>query len=589
MITWRSRTHIRPQRPDHEPAGPTAERGPTGRSWSLLGGFAALAWFSAQATGALAGAGLQPFSFPGSRGSGRRPLQAGEDAALATFDINPLFADDMVLSHQRPRVYGRAAPGERVHVEIPELSHGVETTSNEKGRWVAQLGGLRTGGPYTLAVHGPSLAKNITLSRVWVGEVFLFMGQSNNDFPLHALAYGDSWGRADHLGQRRVEQEYIRGLNRHVHFYIAKSHASQTAEVEHKQRLGWLPVDQHFHHIGGLAYLFASRVQPRVACPVGILQVTAGGSSTHEWLAPEQLSLFEHQDAMPTASKFFHGMVAPLTDLQLTATVLSLGESDTPQPFLRDARFVRGLVAQTRQLAEQPQMPFLVMGLTGHRQRQNTPVEWPEGGKCYDVFLARETQIAAVQATPHSAYVVSTDVGEVDDIHFPNKWEMARRGVHALRALTDQPEHPHLSPIMSSWQIEGSEIVVHFNNSADRLGVGHHNPRDGLFDRLPFSELKGMAMTDASYVWRWANATYRDHALRVFAEGIDAPVAARYNWARNPIGNLYALSYGLPVAPWRTDDFEMKVPDGEHVSCSKGAFLHPHELREKLALQRVAG
>jgi hypothetical protein len=96
--------------------------------------------------------------------------------------------------------------------------------------------------------------------------------------------------------------------------------------------------------------------------------------------------------------------------------------------------------------------------------------------------------------------------------------------------------------MMSSWHIEAKEMVVRFNNSQDILGAAKADSCGGKLDHLPTSALTGLAITDDSFVWRWANATYQEGALRVWAEGVDHPVAARYNWARNPIGNLVALS-----------------------------------------------
>jgi sialate O-acetylesterase len=37
---------------------------------------------------------------------------------------------------------------------------------------------------------------------------------------------------------------------------------------------------------------------------------------------------------------------------------------------------------------------------------------------------------------------------------------------------------------------------------------------------------------------------------------VPAPVAVRYAWANNPVCNL-ASQEGLPLTPFRTDDFEM--------------------------------
>ena len=45
-------------------------------------------------------------------------------------------------------------------------------------------------------------------------------------------------------------------------------------------------------------------------------------------------------------------------------------------------------------------------------------------------------------------------------------------------------------------------------------------------------------------------------AIAVSSPKIAKPVAVRYAWADNPVCNLYSKD-GLPVTPFRTDDFKM--------------------------------
>ena len=44
--------------------------------------------------------------------------------------------------------------------------------------------------------------------------------------------------------------------------------------------------------------------------------------------------------------------------------------------------------------------------------------------------------------------------------------------------------------------------------------------------------------------------------LEVSANGVAKPVAVRYAWSDNPVCNLFSID-GLPVTPFRSDDFEM--------------------------------
>ena len=70
-------------------------------------------------------------------------------------------------------------------------------------------------------------------------------------------------------------------------------------------------------------------------------------------------------------------------------------------------------------------------------------------------------------------------------------------------------------------------------------------------------EVKGFAICGADRVWHWAEAKIvgRDQ-VEVSSDKVAAPVAVRYAWADNPVCNLYSAD-GLPVTPFRTDDFEM--------------------------------
>jgi sialate O-acetylesterase len=42
----------------------------------------------------------------------------------------------------------------------------------------------------------------------------------------------------------------------------------------------------------------------------------------------------------------------------------------------------------------------------------------------------------------------------------------------------------------------------------------------------------------------------------VWSDDVAVPVAIRYGWADNPVLNLFSND-GLPVTPFRTDDFPM--------------------------------
>ncbi|GAG01863.1 unnamed protein product, partial [marine sediment metagenome] len=94
-------------------------------------------------------------------------------------------------------------------------------------------------------------------------------------------------------------------------------------------------------------------------------------------------------------------------------------------------------------------------------------------------------------------------------------------------------------PTMIRADVDGRKLRITFDN------VG-----GGLVTRG--GAAKGFAIAGAEGPFVWADATIDGDAVVLSAESIAEPKRARYNWANNPIGNLFNQA-GLPAAPFRTD------------------------------------
>jgi sialate O-acetylesterase len=70
-------------------------------------------------------------------------------------------------------------------------------------------------------------------------------------------------------------------------------------------------------------------------------------------------------------------------------------------------------------------------------------------------------------------------------------------------------------------------------------------------------EARGFAVCGQDKVWHWAKGKITSGStVEVSSDQVPAPIAVRYAWADNPVCNLYGTD-GLPVTPFRTDDFPM--------------------------------
>ena len=148
----------------------------------------------------------------------------------------------------------------------------------------------------------------------------------------------------------------------------------------------------------------------------------------------------------------------------------------------------------------------------------------------------RQAQAEALRLD-NTSMVVSTDIGNPDDIHPENKQEVGRRlALHALGKTYHKPVVAD-APSVTGYTIEESKIVIHFNQPLAK----------------PVDAIKGfiVAKPDGTFVQgigEWVNST----TLSVSAEDVAMPMAVRYNWSDYPEGNLFGTN-GLPVAPFRTD------------------------------------
>jgi sialate O-acetylesterase len=96
-------------------------------------------------------------------------------------------------------------------------------------------------------------------------------------------------------------------------------------------------------------------------------------------------------------------------------------------------------------------------------------------------------------------------------------------------------------PAYEKMEIRGNSIHLYFTNADGGLIIQHSDT------------LKGFAIAGNDKQFVWADAKIKGHKVIVSSENVIDPVAVRYNWAHNPIGNLYN-GKGLPAMPFRTDD-----------------------------------
>jgi sialate O-acetylesterase len=182
----------------------------------------------------------------------------------------------------------------------------------------------------------------------------------------------------------------------------------------------------------------------------------------------------------------------------------------------------------------QGDFPFLFVQLAPFRYRNGDPRDCAE---------LRETQRLTLELLPNVGMAVTTDIGNVKDIHPKNKQEVGRRLALWAVAKTYGEDLVYSGPLYESASVEGDEIRVKFEHVGGGLVA-----KDGPLTHFT------IAAADGTFVP--AAAKIDGDTVVVHSDQVAKPVAVRFGWRDDAEPNLFNAE-GLPASPFRSDDFDM--------------------------------
>lgn len=489
-------------------------------------------------------------------------------AARADVKLPALFGDNMILQRDKNvAIWGTADVGEAVTVQLGEgnIARGL-TDSN--GRWLVRLAPHSAATGLTLKVTGNNA---LVFQNVAVGEVWICSGQSNMGFQLAQVTNAEAEIAGANFPNLRL---FTVGPN-------------PTLEPQSDLKGKWdVSTPETARRFSAVAFLFGRELHQKLGVPVGVVNSSWGGTVAEAWTSREALeavtdlkSMVENQDALianypaelekyqketfpaweiaaqaakdagqkapakpgeprlPTnqnnPSNLFNGMIAPLIPYGIKGAIWYQGESNAGRAVQYRALFPT-LIQDWRSRFDQGDFPFFWVQLANYQAVQTTPVQdhgWP---------MLREAQSRTL-ALPRTGQALAIDLADKDkpqDIHPHNKQDVAHR--LALLALNREYNQKVIDsgPVFELMSIQGNQARLNFQNA------------DGL--KATGDKLQGFAIAGADNVWKWADATIENNQVVLSNPEVQTPVAVRYGWAVNPIGNLYNGA-NLPATPFRTD------------------------------------
>ena len=437
--------------------------------------------------------------------------------------LNSLFHEHAVLQRgvEMP-VWGTAADGQPITVEF--AGQKVSTVTRD-GRWQVKLrplSAIQT--PSTLTVTGSG---KLSVGDILVGDVWVAGGQSNMERQL-----GPRPPQPEILGWKEAVAAADLPLIRQ---FSVPEVLSPKAEID--THGSWtIATPATAAKFSAIGFFFARSLQPSIGVPIGILHSAWGGTPAEAWVSgstlkglPDFRANVEALEAGAppknhnTPSVLYNAMIAPLTAYPVKGVLWYQGENNVKRE-KQYQTLLPALIADWRKSWGAPDLPFLIVQIAPFKDMS------PE---------IREAQFLTVKHTPHTALIVTTDVGDATNIHPANKQPVGERLALAARALAYGEKLEYSGPVFESMRIADGRALLTFSHTGGGL-VAKDGPPKGFV----------IAGPDKNFVP--AKAEVRSGGVIVSSDQVKQPIAVRYGWENVPDVNLFNNA-GLPASPFRTD------------------------------------
>ena len=495
----------------------------------------------------------------------------------AAVTLAPPFRDGAVLQQGKTLpIWGKANAGEKITVTFKDQTK--ETSADDNGRWEVKLAPLSASSePAELTVVG---SDTIKVGNILVGEVWICSGQSN-------MAWVVKHSKDPETEIAAANYPLIR------HFKAPLSASATPLDTSGGTWETCSP--ETVGDFSAVGYYFGRELFKKLDVPIGLLNISYGGSPIESWINtvtlqenpafpaimerqkedvtryPARLKLYEERLAaweakkaaangqkisgrapVPpsgpgvvdrfTLSSLYNSMLHPFIPYAVRGVIWFQGEAN----FLRSAEYQTlfpAMITAWRKEFGQGDLPFYYVQLANQaRKTDATGVQFA---------FQREAQGTALKL-PNTGVAITADIGEADNSHFKNKQEVGRRLALIALARDYDQQVDFQGPIVKDIAKKGDSFQITFEQAGG----------------LQLKGDEGFEIAGADKIFHPALAKIDGSSLIVRSERVPEPAAIRYAWHNNPNITLYNEA-GLPASPFRSDDWP--------VPSSKDATPDPAE------------
>jgi sialate O-acetylesterase len=448
-----------------------------------------------------------------------------------------ILGDNMVLQQQTDaKLWGEATVHAKVTVKTSWNKAIYTTIADSKGKWLLSVKTPNAGGPYEVSF---SDGETITLKNILIGEVWFCSGQSNMEMPVRGFNRQPVAGSNDILAKAKATTP--------IRIYTTDTVRQFSKQPQTDCKGRWMEnASENVAQASAAAYFFAQYIQEVLEVPVGIIVSSWGGSTVETWMSRESIAPFteidlslldnneEVKNPAATPCVLYNAKIAPITPFVIKGFLWYQGESNRGNVDVY-ARLMPAFVSDLRARWNCGEFPFYFVEIA--------PFNY-DGADLTSAARMREVQLQNMRDIPNSGMVTTLDIGNPVFIHPTDKATVGKRLAYwALAKTYGKTGFGYVSPTYQSMEVAENKIYINFND-AER----------GLCPM--WTALKSFEIAGADKKFYPANAEIETKTTRlaVSCEQVPHPVAVRYAYKNYTEASVFNI-YGIPVAPFRTDNW----------------------------------
>ena len=446
----------------------------------------------------------------------------------ANIRLPAVIGSHMVLQQRSEvTIWGWCDVDEQIKLKTTWDTTTYTTTGSTSAKWEIKISTPPAGGPFEVTIEG---SNKIILDDVLIGEVWICSGQSNMEMSM-------SWGLP-------YQDEAARATDKNIRFFnIPRTTADYPQDDVRAEWVVCNPEDMK--KFSAVAYFFGKSLRENLNVPVGLIEAAWGGTPAEAWTPADAInsnSVVKEAAAklspVPwgpvTAAAIYNAMVFPVTKYSIAGATWYQGEANVNAASTY-SELLSTLIAAWRK-SWQKDLPFYYVQIAPYAGY---------GDNSSSAFL-REAQTKTLK-TRNTGMVVITDlVDNINDIHPKMKKEVGNRlANYALAETYGKKDIVYRSPFYKGMRIEKDKVWLYFDN-ADK----------GLMSKGDVLNEFFIAGNDKNFVP--ANAKIEKNAVIVWNKNVKTPAAVRFAFRNGAMPNLFSKQ-GLPVNPFRTDDWDVDV------------------------------